>query len=189
MKWCAYYGDVSAIRFLLANGERLEALGENLELATASYHGHWRLVQFLIENGADVNYASADSGETPLHAAVSKSDPCYNFVLRVLLANGANPNAATIPGIETGAFMRDVRTRGETPLHRAAAFCGAEAIQLLIDAGGKLDAKDVNGDSPLGWGSWHGRSTEILRLLLYDEFWIHPKSAGMNINLLGKTHV
>ena len=27
IKWCAYYGDVSAIRFLLANGESLHALG------------------------------------------------------------------------------------------------------------------------------------------------------------------
>src|SRR6185369_16173475 len=29
VKWCAYYGDVSAIRFLLANGESLQSLGDN----------------------------------------------------------------------------------------------------------------------------------------------------------------
>ena len=32
IKWCAYYGDVSAIRFLLEKGESLESLGENLGL-------------------------------------------------------------------------------------------------------------------------------------------------------------
>lgn len=32
MQWCAYYGDVSAIRFLLANGESLDSLGENFDL-------------------------------------------------------------------------------------------------------------------------------------------------------------
>lgn len=32
ISWCAYYGDVSAIRFLLANGESLGSLGENLDL-------------------------------------------------------------------------------------------------------------------------------------------------------------
>ena len=32
IKWCAYYGDVSAIRFLLTNGESLKSLGENLDL-------------------------------------------------------------------------------------------------------------------------------------------------------------
>ena len=33
IRWCAYYGDVSAIRFLLANGESLEALGETLGIS------------------------------------------------------------------------------------------------------------------------------------------------------------
>jgi len=32
IKWCAYYGDVSAIRFLLAKGESLSSLGENFDL-------------------------------------------------------------------------------------------------------------------------------------------------------------
>ena len=41
--WCAYYGDVSAIRFLLANGEALATLGENFDLNGAAFHGHWRL--------------------------------------------------------------------------------------------------------------------------------------------------
>ena len=48
MQWCAYYGDVSAIRFLLANGESLESLGENYGLAGAAFHGHWKLCQFLL---------------------------------------------------------------------------------------------------------------------------------------------
>jgi catalase len=44
--------------------------------------------------------------------------------------------------------MRDCRTRGETPLHRAAAFGDAEAVQLLLDAGAVIDARDANGDTP-----------------------------------------
>src|SRR3989442_1365452 len=74
IKWCAYYGDVSAIRFLLANGESLESLGENLDLNGASFHGHWRLCQFLIENGAEVNRPLPDTGEAPLHAALCKAN-------------------------------------------------------------------------------------------------------------------
>ena len=46
IKWCAYFGDVSAIRFLLANGESLSSLAG--ELASAAFHGHWRLCQFLL---------------------------------------------------------------------------------------------------------------------------------------------
>ncbi len=187
--WCHYYGDVSALRFLLANGESLESLGENLDLSGASFYGHWQLCQFLIENGADVNFPSSETGETPLHGALCKANrPAYNHVIKVLLAGGANPNCVTKESAETGSFMRDIRTKGETPLHRAAAFGTEEAIQLLLDAGAIIDAKDMNGDSPLTWASWHLRPAPILRKLCYGDFSIHSNYAGMEANLRGKPH-
>jgi ankyrin repeat protein len=187
---CYYYGDVSAIRFLLSLGESLDSLGEDYGLNTASFHGHWRLSKFLLEQGADVNHPDPATGETPLHAALCKTDRMvYDRVLIVLLSHGANPNVATIPGVETGAFMRDCRTRGETPLHRAAAFGEVETIRLLKDAGAILDAKDANGDTPLSWTSWYGRPTPVLRELLYGNFRIHPQNQPMPANLLGKPHV
>jgi ankyrin repeat protein len=187
IRHCAYYGDVSAIRFLLANGEALESLGPNLDLGTAAYHGHWRLCLFLLEQGANANVTDPDTGETPLHNAVSKAERLtFDRVVQVLLVHGANPNAATIPGVETGAFMRDCRTKGETPLHRAAAFGGVETIQMLKHAGAKLDMHDVHGDTPLSWASWYGRPNPILRELLYGNFRIHPENQSMAANLLGK---
>lgn len=190
MQHCAYYGDVSAMRFLLAHGELLNSLGENYGLSAASFHGHWRLCKFLLEQGADVNLRDPDTGETALHASLSKTDRMvYDRVLRVLLAHGANPNVATIPGVETGAFMRDCRTKGESALHRAAAFGEAETIRLLKDAGATLDARDASGDTPLSWASWYGRPTPILRELLYGDFRIHPQNQAMRANLLGKPHV
>jgi ankyrin repeat protein len=66
--------------------------------------------------------------------------------------------------------MRDIRTRGETPLHRAAAYGEAEMIQSLIDAGADKTAKDAHGESPLTWASWHLRDRDVLKLLLYGEF-------------------
>jgi uncharacterized protein len=175
INWCAYFGDVSAIRFLLAHGETLDTLGPNLGLDGAAFHGHWQLCQFLIENGADVNHAGAETGETPLHAALCKANrPAYDLVVKVLLANGANPNCSTKPDAATECFMRDCRTKAETPLHRAAAFGTEAAIQLLIEAGAMVDAKDMNGDSPLTWASWHLRPPSILRKLCYDGYAIHP---------------
>jgi ankyrin repeat protein len=189
IRHCAYYGDVSAIRFLLAQGESIHSLGENFDLNGAAFHGHWRLCKFLLEQGADVNLRDLDTGETALHAALSKTDRLvYDRVLVVLLSHGANPNVATKPGAETGAFMRDCRTKGETPLHRAAAFGEVEAIRLLKDAGAIVDAKDANGDTPLSWASWYGRPAPILRELLYGNFRIHPQNQPMRANLLGKPH-
>ena len=190
IKWCAYYGDVSAIRFLLANGESVQSLGEDVGLGGAAFHGHWQLCQFLIENGADVNRPVAPSGETPLHAALCKAGSiAHTQVVRVLLASGANPNSVTRASVETDGFMRDCRTRAESPLHRAAAFGTEETIQMLLDAGARKDVKDVNGDSPLTWASWHLRPTSILRKLCYGEFRIHPDHAGMEAYLVGKARV
>jgi ankyrin repeat protein len=176
IKWCAYYGDVSAIRYLLERGESLISLGENFDLSGAAFHGHWQLCQFLIENGANINHRDANTGETPLHVALCKANrPVYDEVVKVLLANGANPNAQTNASIETGCFMRDCRTKAETPLHRAAAFASEQAIDMLIKAGARRDAKDMNEDSPLTWASWHLRPDSILRKLCYDGFHINPE--------------
>ena len=188
INWCAYYGDVSAIKFLLANGETLPSLGENLGLDAAAFHGHWRLCEFLIENGADASLPQPDTGETPLHAALSSPRPAQHLVAKVLLASGADPNRSTRPSVETGAFMRDCRTKGETALHRAAAFCGEETTQLLLDAGARVDAKDMNGDTPLSWASWYRRPDSILRKLCYGPFSIHPQRQTMDAYLLGKPH-
>ena len=48
-----------------------------------------------------------------------------------------------------------------------ARYGDVSAIRFLLAHG---DAKDVNGDSPLSWASWHTRPDNILRLLCYGDF-------------------
>ena len=187
VQWCAYYGDVSAIRLLLDSGESLASLGENHGLHAAAFHGHWQLCEFLIEQGADVNSGARDTGETPLHAALcTPHRDAHDLVLRVLLAQGADPHRVTKPAAPTGAFMRDCRTRSETPLHRAAAFGSEDSIDLLLGAGASREAKDANGDTPLNWASWYVRPDSILRRLCYGTFTIHPDRMPMQRALLGR---
>jgi ankyrin repeat protein len=184
--WCAYYGDVSAIRRLVEAGVPLDRLGRNLGLGGAAFHGHWRLCAWLIEQGADADDADPESGETVLHNAVSRRDsPGMEAVVAVLLAAGADPNRATIAGTETGCFMRDVRNRGEGALHRAAAYAPQSVIERLIAAGAALDQRDAHGDSPLSWGSWALRDTPVLCLLLFPPHRINPTRTSMAAYLIG----
>ncbi len=194
---CAYYGDVSALRFLLAHGASLAALGDDLGLNAAAFHGHWRLCEFLLEHGADANHVLAETGETALHSALSRANrPGNELAARVLLEHAADPSRVTLDGIITGALMRDARTRAETPLHRAAAFASAAMIEHLIAAGARIDARDAQGDTPLAWASWHQRPDAILRLLCHGNFSVaaardsradHGHGWGdMDLHLLGQ---
>jgi len=161
---CAYFGDVSALKFLLMNGASIDSVGE-YPLNTAAFHGHWRLCQFLIEQGIDVEDIVPKSAETALHGAFGATHgAAHEKVVRVLIANGADANAKTIPNVRTEAFSHAC-TKGETPLHRAAAFGSSAVIALLIKGGARVDEKDANGDTPLTWASWHRRGGEIDSLL------------------------
>lgn len=198
-QWFVYYGDATALRALVEAGDDLSAIDLDAELGNAAFFGHWKVCDVLLERGANPRSTVADTGETPLHSALCKAGrPYYRYVVELLLDRGADPNARTIPGAESGGFMRDVRTCGETPLHRAAAYADAETVRLLIDRGANVEARDANGDSPIGWASRHLRPGAVLELLSFGEHRIGPRHRermtsdhgagwgnGMEWNLLG----
>ena len=185
VQWCAYFGDVSGIRFLVASGASLDELGTNRDLNGASFHGHWRLCDYLIEQGADANAPLVATGETPLHAALCRRDSrAQEKVVKVLLAAGADPTVHCKVGIETGCFMRDCRTQGEAPLHRAAAYGTLGSIERLIAAGAVLDDHDARRDTPLTWASRALRPAEVLRLLCYPPHTISPDYQSLEFRLI-----
>ncbi len=173
LQWLVYYNDTTGLQSVLQAGGNLESININEELGHASFFGHWKVCNFLINHGADVNARVSTTNETPLHNALAKAGrPYYFYVVKLLVDKGADVNAKTIPGLETGAFMRDVRTKGETPLHRAAAYADEKTIAYLLEKGADKTAKDANGDSPLSWASEHLRPGAILSLLSYGDFTI-----------------
>ncbi len=181
-----YYGDVSALRYLLQQGCPLFQAELDSRLREAAFHGHWQLAQFLLELGADVHSKDPDSDETALQAAVMLTDPPKaSRMVTLLLAAGAKPQATTRPGAVTGMLMRDCRCQGETALHRAAAYASADTIRQLLAAGAELTRLDSAGRSALSWASQARRPADVLRLLLYPPFQIHPDYRPMAENLLG----
>lgn len=160
------------IEYLLSRGAdpniQLNETGSPVLLGLT--HGdHLECVRLLLAGGADPNRAAAATGETPLHGAVTNKVLDRSSLVKLLLDYGADPNARTKPGVRSYSFWRDARTRGETPLHRAAAYSSAEVIKMLLDSGADTTIRDVNGDSPLGWASWHLRDRPIIDLLNVDK--------------------
>lgn len=169
LQWLVYYDDTTALEAVLRAGGDLSSIDVHAELRNAAFFGHWKVCDFLLRHGADVNDPVPETRESPLHCALCKAGrPYYLYTVRLLLEAGADPNAATLPGVETDGFMRDVRTRGETPLHRAAAYGSEEIVELLLEHGADRQARDAAGDSPLSWASAHLRPGRILRLLTFD---------------------
>jgi len=119
-------------------------------------------VQLLLENGCKIDVGYIPSNETPLHHATAPMGEENLEVIKLLLQHKANPNSKTIPNIASHNFYQGAKTKGETALHRAAAFCSSDTIELLLKFGADKKALDSNGDTPLSWACWYRRPKELI---------------------------
>jgi ankyrin repeat protein len=116
---------------------------------------HWLVVEneldgvrLLIERGADLNTNTANG--SPLHSAASLG---YLEMVGLLLKHNANIAA------------RD-RISNDTPLHWAARHaCNDGVIDLLIDAGADVEARNNLGDTPLLEAVSFAKTANIRKLL------------------------
>lgn len=101
-------------------------------------------VEWLLANGADVNYAIKDpekrkdwngvDGQTPLFAAIDFGREDTDIV-KLLLKHGAQINIKA--------------TDGETPLHHAVTKQNKRMVEVLLSNGADVNAKDNSGKMPL----------------------------------------
>jgi ankyrin repeat protein len=125
------------------------------------------IVRQLISHGADPN--SESEFGAPLHAASYNGSP---EIARVLLENGANPNALEHPDYSDGAALHiasynlnvgitiveilleyganvDLRNEaGWTPLHEAAYNLNLQVLVVLLNRGADPHAKTNKGETP-----------------------------------------
>ena len=167
----AWIGDASELAAILEEFVDQPCPSLDSPLEAACYNAKPEAVEFLLRSGANPNTTSMPTGETLLHQVITKSTESSErtTIVKSLISYGADVNSLTVPHVATQCFMRDIRTRAESPLHRAAAYGDAEMVSALIEAGANKAAKDINGDSPLTWGSWHLRPSEVLVQLLYGD--------------------
>ena len=120
-------------------------------------------VRLILAHGADVNRGRDESMETPLHHALAGGADIE--VIQLLIDRGADVNAKTLPGVYSYNFYGSTPTRGETPLHRAAAFASIAVVQLLLHAGAERALPDDHGETPHVWAGWYRRAKELVELL------------------------
>ncbi|MES2797436.1 MAG: ankyrin repeat domain-containing protein [Bacteroidota bacterium] len=165
----AWEGNIEALELYHNLGAKLD-LESNNPMCNAAYNGKIESVKWFIEKGANANFSFADTGENALHYTICKTSEMAERteIVKLLINAGIDVNKKTMHGVSTLCFMRDAFCKAETPLHRAAAYGNLEIVKILIAAGSDITAKDANGDTPISWGSWFLRDSDILKLLVYD---------------------
>jgi ankyrin repeat protein len=118
-----------------------------MDLIDAAEDGDNRLVQELLDSGADINFRDRN-GNTALMMASAWG---YTKMGRLLLEKGADYN------------NRDID--GSTPLMIAAYERDTEMVQLLLDKGADPNIRDNDGSTPLMIAAYEG-NTEMVQLLL-----------------------
>ena len=164
----AWEGNIKALDLFYDLGAILSVEDANL-LCNAAYNAKVESVKWLLGKGENANFSFTDTRENALHYTLSKTTEIDDRaeIVKVLIAAGTDVNKKTLAGKSTLCFMRDAYLKGESPLHRAAAYGNATIIKMLLEAGAEASMKDANGDTPISWGSWHLRDNDVLRLLIY----------------------
>lgn len=154
-------GHQKIVELLIAKGAEVDTPDEintpdnkgNTLLHHAAGSGRKELVELLLAKGAEVNTRNQE-GETPLLMATVSND---REVIELLVSHGAEVNVQE-------------KSYGSTPLHQAAKggnkeVANPQIVQLLLAKGAKLEVKDNDGNTPLGWASAYGHE-EVVELLL-----------------------
>jgi ankyrin repeat protein len=153
---------VRVAQLLFDRGADVNTRGKNdwTPLHLASCYGSVEIVRLLLDHGADLDAATGNMGEKPLHKVTYdkyRSQEDNVRVAQLLLDRGT-----------------DVNTRRKddwTPLHAASYNANAKIVQLLIDHGAEVDAVDDFGNTPLHdvtWGEYESQDDGVraARLLL-----------------------
>jgi ankyrin len=132
---------VRAARLLLNCGANVNSRRNDHQtpLHVASYFGNTEIVRLLLDHGADLEAATGNTGEKPLHKVSYGKYRSQEGGVRV-----------THLLLDLGADVNTRRNDHQTPLHLASYYGNVEIVRLLLDHGADLEAATGNtGEKPL----------------------------------------
>ena len=159
----AFNGDEALVRYLIASGAAIDAKNPwwgLTPLLIAGNRGHRPMVEFLLEQRADIN-ARDKGGDSLLHLAVRWPDTEF---VKSLVSREADINARNVPH--------------DTPMHAAAWWGKVELVEFYLEQG-----LDINDGGKLDWTPLHMAAHEghpaLAQFLL---------ERGANINIQNGPH-
>ena len=144
---CAGFIEVAK---LLINAKADIEKGCSTPLMEAAQEGYEKLVDYLIESGAQVR-TIATNGDTALDLAAENG---HTKICQALLAAGAN--------------LEHLSEGGRTPIMRAARQGQIEAVEYLIKAGANLNQYSENNEHTVLSFACHSGHLQVVKLLLQN---------------------
>ena len=112
-----------------------------------------------------------DLGWTALHDAMLSGAGCLEVLTVLLCDMTADVNAATHDGLTPLHMCHEADCKTDWKAHRGrtadgrSSFYAAAVIQLLVDSGARVNAKAVDGSTPLHLAAEAGASASVMALL------------------------
>jgi ankyrin repeat protein len=165
----AFQGYLELMKVLRIKVSDIDCKTSNIDKYTAlwlaSQEGKLETVKWLIDDGADINYARESDGRTALQASICKK---FFPVVQELVSRGCEVNKGDAKHytplyyatelqelkiikflIEHGANVTLAGDSGDQPLHMAAMLCNVLIVKMLLEAGANIDAVNNSGNTAL----------------------------------------
>ena len=146
-------GELKRVTLLVEQGVDKNQTGGkygDTALSAAAKNNHFAVVQYLVEQGADMNKGNTEgAGVAPLHYVCSRG---HLEVAQYLLEQGADRDKAD--------------NYGRSPLHYAAADGRLETAKLLMAYGADLNVRNKYGQLPI---DMEHHNTEEIKQAIRDE--------------------